>query len=186
MNKFISVWDPSGEIIDGTLFDPQTASQKAAHGVVMLSTDVGVHRDHAHGAFAKRSWGTGLPADDLPGMRYFAPIALYGEPNHTKLSWAARIRPVAASDVSGALIGINGQCSLHPLAGQRGGMQLAYAVNEMPLALTALGPPDEHGGWTLKGTANVTIAGPGFYAFALAGTVMGVRVMWVATTFSKE
>jgi hypothetical protein len=186
MNSFIMVWDPTGEIPDGTLLAAQAASQKAAQGCVLLATDTSVHSDQAFGAFAKRSWGPGFPSEDLPGMRYFAPLAMYGEPIHTKLSWAARLRQVQPSDVSGAPIGMGGQCALNPFTAQRGSGHLAFAANEMPQQMSHLGPPDAWGGWTLKGSANVTISGGGFYAFALAGAVTGVRVMWVASTFSKE
>ena len=186
MSNFILVWDPTGELPEGTILASQAAAQKAAQGCVFLPTDTSVHMDQALGAFVKRSWGPGLPSDYLPGMKYFAPLALYGEPTHTHFSWAARIRPVGPNDVSGALVGIGGQCACNPMSGQRGGQHLAFAPNEMPVPLVTLGAPDSHGGWTLRGTANVNLAGAGFYAFALAGAVSGVRVMWMAATFSKE
>lgn len=186
MNSYIVVWDPTGELEDGELVQAQTASMLAAKGVVLLPTDTSVHKDQALGAFAKRSWGRGYPTDDLPGMKFFSPIALYGEQVHTKFQWAVRIRPVTSNDMSGTPAGIGGQCAIHPYPGQRGGQHLAFAPNDTPIPLVTLGAPDSYGGWTLKGTANVHLHNAGFFAFALAGAISGVRVLWVAATFAKE
>jgi hypothetical protein len=187
MANHIVVWDPSGMLEDGTILGMQAASSKAAIGVVSLPTDTDMFREIPHGAYAKRSWGPGFPSDDLPGVHYFAPIALYGTAQHTRLSYAFRLEPVDVVNKDGIEVvqGVLGTVQFAPMT-VLGGSQCSFQPKSLPLDLVRLGAPDVHGGWTVQGEATVNIGAPGFHAFSLYGAARGVRVAWLATTFSKE
>lgn len=176
---WIVVHDPAGKHLDGELVGAANAGALRSKGIELLPLDSSLLSDVGFGAFAKRTWGPGYPMEEVAGPHFTAPIAMYGKPSHQTLHWKMRLQRA-----EGLLPGVSGQISLGPAPMQAGVMQCSYSPREVPIEIHRLGSHDSKDGWTLEGTATVNIPGPGYFAFALYGMARGVRVAWLATSFT--
>lgn len=175
------VHDPIGKHPIGTVLavEHMRATAEFARGVVALPID----RDMLGSpnpvvGYFRRDWGFGVPFN-APGTSRGCPMLLMALPSRYFLHWAARIVPVERSTPVGGQIRLVASTALQ--LGIGGGI----SHDDLP-KLNELGPPDDQGGWVIRGRNRISIGQEGFIAFDLYGPVQNARVLWSAVTQSER
>ena len=181
--KHIVVYDPIGLFWDGSLLEEERAKQVAARGVVTLPVETDLFVRSGVGAFHKRSWGAGWPLS-LMAPRPVCPLTLYVERDLHMLTWAARVVVDSGSEFDHTQY----RGSLRLVTdGQQPGAQVGGISdgNAVLLDPESLGEADVHGGWIVRGTAQLNSGGDGFVGLTLYGNAPGLRVAWAAVALSR-
>lgn len=169
INPHVVLWDPRGELPEGSVFDGARVNDHQGRGVVMLPVNLQLLKTSACGGYVKRSFGQGWQYDPLRASK--GPALFFFAVPQQDIHWKARLQANGEQ--------VNGALRIAPDTAQPGasvvGMHGMSAVS-----LADLGPPDEHGGWTIGGRVGFMAADACYLGLMLYGAATGVRVMWFA------
>lgn len=177
----IVVWDPTGRWPEGTLLEGSSLLHvEKSRGAVLLPADADLclGQDAVAGYF-RRGWGMGVAWTDRPAQRACS-MLLRIVPERPWLHWCARVVPMHADGPPP-----RGRLHLVTNTGQMGGTAVRVSPMSEPQSLED-SPIDEHGGWTLKGTSQLGMAGEGMLGLALYGAATGCAVLWSAATQTRN
>lgn len=174
----VVVWDPMGSYWDGALVRAAQANILTQEGAALLPVVPEMLRMSGASGYAKRSWGAGIPLD-ASAPRFTAPLVLYCDPAHRGLAWRARLVLDPSFPPSQHH---EGTLRFASDGGQRIPQKATYSELGEPTPIRSLGPADPHGGWTVGGEGQVSVASEGHYGFAMYGYAPGLRVAWVAAS----
>lgn len=188
MQHHIVVEDPARKYWEGAVVDAVRVNELRGRGCATLPCNPDLFRLGGVSGYAKRAWGAGWPLDTIvPSL--VCPLTLYVSFDAPKnVEWAARIMPSdeALDRMDRNQPPSNGHLRL--AAGEmRGSLHRAVITDhegKNAVDVAKLGPPDEQGGWTVYGRAQIHANGEGCYALSLYGFAPGMRVAWLAATLS--
>ena len=180
----IVVEDPSGERLEGEIVNHQRSEQLATRGVTCLPVCPDLFDQSGVGGYMRRAWGPGWPLH-APSPRMNAPMTIFCTSRHTLLHWCARLTATdACARAAAAGMLPTGQLRIATDPSQH----LAHLSKLSPLAgpieAGRLGPPDERGGWVVRGKTGLSVADEGHYGFAIYGHAPGLLVTWSAVSCS--
>lgn len=174
MSKAVVVWDPSGELPDGSILEGNEVAVAKGRGVVALPVHTELLARGGAAGWSKRCYG--------PGWRYHptigghgSPLLLQVSPGYPMVHWAARlVADRVTSHVSGSL----------RLAGdnQIGAGSFGLALEDGPVQVERLGDRDAAGGWTIGGKCRASISSEVAFGLQLYGHLSGARVLWLAAS----
>jgi hypothetical protein len=183
---WIVVDDPRGEWHEGALANAARAKQLASRGVTLLPVVPAYFRASGVGGYMRRGWGAGYPlSKDAPQMH--CPLLVYLDPSTAAsgiyrattsiLHWRARLLPAEKGTKPSGMLRATAD------TGQATAQNAHMApASSAPTDLTKLGEPDERGGWTVGGEAQLNVPMKGHYGFGLYGVGPGLRVAWAAAS----
>lgn len=188
MQHHVVVSDPAGKYWEGAVVDAVRVNELRGRGVATLPCIPDLFRYAGVSGYSKRAWGAGWPLDTVvPSL--VCPLTMYVPFDAPKnVEWCARIMPTneALARVEKGHSASNGVLRL--AAGEMRGSQLRAVITDHEgknnVDVSKLGPPDEQGGWTVYGRAQVHASGEGCYGLALYGFAPGLRIVWLAATLS--
>lgn len=188
MQHHIVVWDPANKYWEGAVVDAIRVNELRGRGVATLPCNPDLFRYAGTSGYSKRAWGAGWPLDTVvPSL--VTPLTLYVPFDAPKnVEWAARLMPSgeAIARVEKGHAPSNGILRL--AAAEMRGSQYRAVITDHEgkngVDISRLGKPDEQGGWTVYGRAQIHSSGEGCYGLALYGFAPGMRVAWLAATLS--
>lgn len=176
--KYVVAWDPKNEYWEGAIVDKRQAPELSARGAALLPCVPELFTQAAFAGYAKRSWGAGWPLEGaIP--RATCPLAIFypGEP-HRRIWWRARLVGTKGQGIPLRLAAAEGRGNLmRPVIHEVGGKGNAVDVAQLEA-------PDENDGWTVGGTATLSVGGPSMIPVCLYGCAPGMRVAWLAATLT--
>lgn len=175
MKDFVVIHDPAGKEPEGRIITGNAYAVAKSKGVVMLPVEPALIHRSAFAGWAKRCYGDGIEFAGTHASRGCS-LAMHAHPDFPTMHWAARVVPVERR-ISGSLRLASDTTQLHSLA-------VGIAPISPPVVLDETSEPDEHGGWTIFGTAKATIPGDAYIAVQLYGMLTGARVAWFAISQS--
>ena len=180
MSARVVVWDPLGEHLEGEVISGTTV-KLIARGpeLVMLPVEPELLGRCGCAGWVKRSFGVGVEFGSSP--RFGCSTVLYAVPGCPVIRWVARVVPVPA--VGGAKMP-SGFLKLAGESGKPYSLSGGIVSGDNPVRLDAV-EPDEHGGWTIGGSAKAAVMTEGFVALGLYGALEGGRVVWLAVSQSR-
>lgn len=178
MNHVV-LFDPSGKIPEGEIVDARRLEVARAMRVETLPLDLDMLRATALGGYAKRSYGSGWRFDARrPGRG--CPLVVYATQRMPTLVWTIRLVPAEGDgEVAEPR---SGQLRVAVDTGQLGAMAATLRPETDSLNLSALGDPDEDGGWYCRGRGTMTMQGDSLVGLMIYGMASGVRVSWWAAS----
>lgn len=172
----VVLYDPEGIEPEGEILSAQRLSAARGRGVETLPIDVTVLRSGALAGYARRAFGRGWRFDATVAGRG-CPLALYAVPQYPRLHWVVRLVPDVES------VRNEGHLRVAVDTAQVGATAVGHRPLVSPLNAADLGEPDRAGGWTWRGTSEVTLPTEGrLIALMLYGALRGVRVAWWAVS----
>lgn len=184
MQEVIVVVDaPGGEFPEGAILEGNAARvARLTAGVVALGIDPQLIAQSGISGWAKRSFGVGWLYDPIRSGRG-SPLTLHVAPERDVVEWAARLERVT---LRAGESGVEGQLQF-ALDGSQIATTLASVAPVDPgVTVATLGAPDERGGWTVRGSARLTLGpSPGLIGLQLYGCGL-VRVRWFAAAQSRS
>lgn len=181
--NYVVVWDPEDVYWEGSIVDAAQALPLKARGVCLLPCDPKLFKRSGIGGYMRRGWGAGWPLDQtFPTL--FCPLTIWASPTHRRIEWAARLLPIPSLVARAHEAGLDlaGMIRLTNDSTQSAVSQAAMSPGAPPIDGRSLRRTDEHGGWTVGGSAAIHPVQDGHYGFALYGSLPGVRVAWAAIT----
>lgn len=175
MATAVVIHDPSGTEPEGELLSGQKLDVARSRGAVVLPVDPVLLRTGAMSGYAKRAYGRGWTYDANRPARG-CPLILHADKGYPLLHWVVRLVPGEAGARR------DGHLRVAMDTAQPGAVAAGLSPVEGPLNASTLGDPDEHGGWTWRGSSRVTLAGDQFLGLTLYGALSGLRVAWWAVS----
>jgi hypothetical protein len=173
--SYVVIYDPEGDEPEGEILDGQRAEVARSRGVVTLPVVAALMRRNAFAGWAKRAYGRGWKYDAHKAARG-CPLSLHVDAGYPVVHWVARlVRDESLGAPSGTLRFASDTAQISSYA-------TGITNDSSPQALSALGEPDEDGGWTISGRAHANVRGDSFLAFQLFGQLSGARVAWFAVS----
>jgi hypothetical protein len=185
----VVVEDPSGEYWEGGLVESEVAAVLRSRGVCTLPIEPTLVRRSAVGGYFRRSWGAGWSVGTQT-VQMHCPLVLFvarGDDNRS-LHWAARLVPESAdvAGVTGRGGKLTGILRLTGDSGQPGTRSGGFVPSERSaFDCSTLGRPDERGGWTVYGDAQMLAPDDQMFGCGLYGSAPGLRVAWAAVSQSR-
>lgn len=177
--NFVVINDPDANYWQGAIIERNTAHVLERRGVIMLPCEPELISKGALGGFYFRSWGSGYPLQTSQSMG--CPMAIYCEPQYTKLHWKACIivpEKTRAEGLTGTLALANDNTQQGIVCG---GIVGPMGVDSV-IDLSRLKEPDKNGAHIIGATISASCDRPGIHALCLYGYGRGARVAWVAIT----
>lgn len=173
--KAVVVWDPSGEMPDGSVLEGNEIAGARDRGVVLLPVHPEVLARGGAAGWAKRCYGRGWrypAAVSSPGC----PLVLQVTPGYAGIYWAARVIP----DAVGAAP--TGQLRLAGDQAQIGVGTFGLSLQDGPMQVERSGVPDKQGGIILAGKCRTSISSDLVFGLQLYGYLANARVLWLAAS----
>lgn len=186
LNRIV-VWDPKNEYWEGSLVSTRLEPMLNARGACVMPVVPELFRLGGNAGFVKRAWGAGFPFE--PGIpRMHCPVTALVLKDYPMLHWRARLLSSPEFDAQ------MGSPEFRPGGSIRlvgdGTRELTHHAHLHPhtpsIDVRELGPKDTNNGWTVGGRASVGAAINGHYGFSIYGAAEGIRVAWLAVTFTKD
>jgi hypothetical protein len=179
MQKKIVVWDPHGSLLRGQVVQDGDNARRAElmRGLVTLPYEPSLRELGGVGGFADRAFGDGELFDRMQ-PRVGCGLIVAASQDSTRLQWVARLslwgeRPLGRMQLAG-LPSVLGPVACMPVP------------LEGPVELEQrLGPPDEWGGWTVRGLAALACPTAGYLSVGLQATAQHLRVLWFAASVER-
>ena len=165
---------PEGEILSGNAIGVAQAA-----GVELLPIDLDALRRGGVCGWSKRSFGRGWKYEAVAGSRG-CPLVLYAFQHLAVIEWVARLQLS-----EGEIENVNGSLRFAADTAQAGASAVGIAHESSAIQIGALGPPDEHDGWTVRGRGRLALTGDVMLGLQLYGQTNGVRVTWFAASQTR-
>ena len=189
MEEFVIIWDPTGEVAEGTITGFKVAELVRQRGGCILPVAPELTRADGAGGYVIRKWGAGGQTLGNIQAKLCCPITvLIPEGPWQGLHWAARLRPapeVADAAATGAAVS-NGLLRLVADNSRSYTQKCALTPQGENVTGDTLGKTDAAGGWTVRGKGVLSVPMAGHCGFALYGVLPRVLVDWVAVSVVRS
>lgn len=175
--KAVVVWDPSGELPDGSVLEGNEIAVATGNGVVVLPFHRELLTAGGAGAWSKRCYGRGWRFDQSvsgPGC----PLVLQVRPGFQIINWAARLLLNTPESRAAGALRLAGDTT------QVGARSFGLALEDGPVLIERVTDRDVQGGIIVRGRNRCSIAGDQIFALQLYGYLSGARVQWLAASQS--